>query len=94
MNKLIIAVLLIGLISCKKEEIKQNTTTEVDCQCDRITEVKIFTTVGSESNNYQNTVFAMIWTANDCSNQTKYTKRDFYSTYLVPKVGQCYKMPY
>ena len=36
MNKLIIALLLIGLIGCKKEDVKQNTTTEIDCQCDRV----------------------------------------------------------
>jgi len=86
MNKLIIAVLLIGLIGCKKEEVKQNTTTEVDCQCDRV--VKVIKYKQGEG------VYCLIWTVNDCTNWSKHTDKSFSSEALSPDMGDCYKMPY
>jgi hypothetical protein len=96
MKKLVLVLGLVALtVSCKKEDLSPSVeySSSKDCDCDRIVKVFQYNVVNSAEEGGVS-IYAHIWTVNDCSNFNKDTKRNFSNVSLVPKVGECYKMPY
>jgi hypothetical protein len=81
------------MFSCQKEDVSPSAGSTSDCNCDRVVKVFHYNIVNSAEEGVVS-IHAHIWTVNDCSNFNKDTKRYFSHISLVPKVGECYKMPY
>ena len=94
MRKLVLVLgLVAATVSCKKEDVSPSVSSASDCNCDRVVKVFQYNVVNSAKEGGVS-IYAHIWTVNDCSNFNKDTKRNFSNSSLVPKVGECYKMPY
>ena len=94
MRKLVLVLgLVAATVSCKKEDVSPSVSSTSDCNCDRVVKVFQYNVVNSAEEGGVS-IHAHIWTVNDCSNFNKDTKRYFSHISLVPKVGECYKMPY
>lgn len=90
MKKIILISLLI--IGCKKEVVTTKTSEPTkDCSCDRVAKVFTYNIVDGKGGVIP---YAEIWTVNDCTNLTKNTKESFGNYQMIPKVGDCYEMPY
>jgi hypothetical protein len=88
-------ILILLIISCKKETKIDNTNSKKDCNCDRITSVSSFYTVGMPGVNEQGNTTFNIATVNDCSFETKNTTITYTGKISGgPTKGMCWSMPY
>lgn len=86
MKKLALLFLALLFISCSTDE--ATTTTEPNCNCDRVVEVNTFQVVGTPQNPALN-YYSVYTTINDC---TQVQRRKEYTTTnpdLSPKLNEC-----
>ena len=86
MKKLALLFLAVLFISCSADEV--TTTTEPNCNCDRIVQINTFNVVGTPQNPALN-YYSVYTTINDCTQIQREKTHNTTNPDLVPKIGDC-----
>lgn len=87
---ILITTTLITLISCNKETITQQPTTQPkNCNCDKIVKIIQYTIIGTPESP-QPTNHATIYTVNECTNFNDWHEFKSKEIKYYKKIGDCY----